>query len=151
MPRGVEKEKIRTPTKDQNANDIFIYFLLYPPQADNCPAPDLILEKGKTYSVTLKGSGQRFWIDYSTRIAATSESYNTYNLFLTKDSQAEVKLNTTGFCRYPVTDTIEVKPTQSSAIQLQFQRELKGGMDNMRIGFFFTLSSGSGSITLNYN
>ncbi|MCE9500006.1 MAG: hypothetical protein K8R21_05855, partial [Leptospira sp.] len=85
------------------------------------------------------------------RIAGDLYAYQAYNLTLTKDSQAVIKFNGLTFCRSPLTSSVELKPTQSSAVQLEYQSSFSGGTDSMRSGFFFTLSSGSGSITLNYN
>jgi hypothetical protein len=58
-------------------------------QQPNCPSPNLILEKGVAYSVTLK-AGERFWFDLKERKENSAFSDKKYTIKVIKESQDEI-------------------------------------------------------------
>lgn len=51
----------------------------------SCPSPNIILEKGVTYNVTLK-AGERFWFDFKDRRDSNDVKFKRYTLIVTKES-----------------------------------------------------------------
>ncbi len=52
-----------------------------------CSAPELLLEEGKVYNITLE-AGKRFWFDYAIR--STGNIQKRFRLTITKDSSTEL-------------------------------------------------------------
>ncbi|WP_040506525.1 hypothetical protein [Leptospira wolbachii] len=101
-------------------------------QQGNCLSPNSILEKGVSYSITLK-AGERFWFDFKERRSADSFKFRNYTLNVFKLSNDKIGSRSVS-CRSSVkSDTSLYMGEELSSTQLQFKYTENG---NQQRGYF---------------
>jgi len=80
-----EERESRKRGQEQFIGSLIIGGLIFQPNF--CEPPQLLLEEGQTYNITLE-AGKRFWFDYAVR--SQGETISRYRLTVSKDSSTEL-------------------------------------------------------------
>lgn len=109
----------------------------------HCPAPNLVLEKGVSYNVTLK-AGERFWFDFKERQEAVLRTNLKFTLKVVKTAGATVVKRSVS-CDFSPTAGESESDTPNGTEEVNFTIETYGGSKE---GFFLEIQSGNHEIQL---
>jgi len=127
----------------------FFYFAalaLYRPNF--CEPPQLILEEGQTYNITLE-EGKRFWFDYAVR-SQGDISKNNYRLTINKNANATIDYQIKDCVISTDQGTREIISSSSTQVIYESESFRYDSPSSSRANYRFFLEpkTGSGSVSL---
>jgi hypothetical protein len=127
---------------------MLLLFQIYTWNIDYCPQPELIIEKGVSYPITLK-EGELFWIDFhERRNQANDIPRRQYSLLVTKQEETDLQFKVKAFCFENDNDIVRREPMSITPTEIIYELFVNGKTDRHRQAFSLEWLSGSKEILI---
>ncbi|MBM9546915.1 hypothetical protein JWG40_07795 [Leptospira sp. 201903074] len=114
-----------------------------------CSAPEILLEEGKVYNITLE-PGKRFWFTFVEN-QAFKQDYKKIRLTINRTTTQNIYLSRIG-CEFTISNRDRGNPTSSTPTETIYEFDSYGSFDStgFEVGHFLEIENESANVSITY-